>query len=437
VTGLSAALAGFAAASASGTLPDPVVASTKRLLLDALASGMVGWSAADATRIRDTAAGTFGPGDATVIAGAALSPAGAALTNGYLITARSLCDVHRPTLSHVTPVVVPAAIAAAERGGATGSRLIAALATGIETVVRVGTALRYPEFRRRGWHTPGVAGPLGAAVAAAVASGGDAATINRALGLAGAQSGGTFASFGTPAIKFHQARAAVAGLVAADLAATGFTAAADIIGAGDGGLLNAFSDGGLPEAITDGLGETWHLDEISTRRWPAAAALQALIGVLLDNPLPPEEITEVHLRLPSDAHAMHATTGWDTPFEATLSARWVAAVVITDGECWLDQFAPERILDSRVARLASRVMVTADRSLGDGTARITVTGAGGTLLETVAPDRGPASWDETVAKLHAAAVGVVPPDAAERLAAAVERLEAAPDVGDLVAPLRR
>jgi len=56
--------------------------------------------------------------EASVIGGEQLSLAGATLLNGYLITAVTVCDVHRPTLCHTTPQVVPPALAIAERNGA-------------------------------------------------------------------------------------------------------------------------------------------------------------------------------------------------------------------------------------------------------------------------------------------------------------------------------
>jgi 2-methylcitrate dehydratase PrpD len=66
----------------------------------------------------------------------------------------------RPNLCHVTPEVVPPALAAAEERGVSGRVLVTALAAGLETAVRVGVGIRYPAFRERGWHSPGVIGPL-------------------------------------------------------------------------------------------------------------------------------------------------------------------------------------------------------------------------------------------------------------------------------------
>ena len=215
-----------------------------------------------------------------MIGGEPLSLAGATLLNGYLVTAVTVCDVHRPTLCHTTPQVVPPALALAERNGADGRALISAIAAGLETTVRIGLGTRYPAFRARGWHSPGVIGPFGGAAAAGKLLGLDAQRQRHAFGLAGSQSAGTFAQWGTPTIKFHQSRGALSGLLAGLLAEQGFSASAEILAHQDGGIFNAYSDGGAPDAVTAGLGERWALEDIALRLWPAASSIQTVITSL-------------------------------------------------------------------------------------------------------------------------------------------------------------
>ena len=150
--------------------------------------------------------------ESSVIGGGHLSLAGATLLNGYLITATTMCDVHRPIMTHITPEIVPPALAIAERDGLSGRDLLVAVAAGCEVTTRIGIGLDYPVFRARGWHGPGILGPFGAAAAVGSLIGFDAETMARAFGLAGSQAGGTFAAWGTPTVKFHQCRGALSGL---------------------------------------------------------------------------------------------------------------------------------------------------------------------------------------------------------------------------------
>src|SRR5262249_35560678 len=103
--------------------------------------------------------------ESSVIAGGHLSLVGATLFNGYLITAVTMCDVHRATMTHVTPEIVPPALSIVERDNVSGRDLLVAIAAGCEVTTRIGLGLDYPAFRARGWHGPGIIGPFGAAAA--------------------------------------------------------------------------------------------------------------------------------------------------------------------------------------------------------------------------------------------------------------------------------
>src|SRR5690606_7263165 len=150
--------------------------------------------------------------------------AGATLLNGYLVTAVTMCDVHRTTLTHITPEVVPPAPAIAERDGLSGRELVAALAAGFETMTRIGLGWDVAAAGARGWHSPGGRGAFGAAAAVGRLLGFDPDTMASAFGLAGSQAAGTFAAWGTPTVKFHQCRGALSGLMAALLAQQRFVA---------------------------------------------------------------------------------------------------------------------------------------------------------------------------------------------------------------------
>jgi len=422
--------------------PDALL-DARRFLLDAIACAFVGHTSPETPVVDGAIRQSMGGGTATVIGGTEASPAAAAAINGYLITARSLCDMHRPTLSHITPVVIPAALAAAERIGANGSTFLAGVVAGMETTVRLGYALNYEEFRRRGWHTPGVAGPFGSAAAAARIGALENEQIASALGIAGSHAGGTFASFGTPTIKFHQARAAMAGLISADLAAHGFKGNPEILTAKDGGILNTFTDGGDPTAITEALGEIWRLREISTRLWPTAAALQSVVTAVLElrGSVSPRQVASIEIALPQASYDMNAHMTWEDTFHATLSARWVAAVTLVDGQCWLDQFKKNRLNDDHVAALAvDRVSVVLDRSLPEGGCEVTFRMKDGrTITDLRRLPRGhpedPTTAKETREKFHRSVAGSMDGDRADLIIDLIDTVEQIPDMRELTALL--
>jgi 2-methylcitrate dehydratase PrpD len=440
-------LAAFFAELRYDSLPARVRERVTDIVLDTVASAIAGRHGDETAQIEALATAIGGPRTSTVIAGPPSSLAGATLLNGYQVTAVTVCDIHRPTLCHVTPEVVPPALAVAEQRGASGRDLLLAIAAGLEAVVRVGRGMRYPSMRARGWHSPGVIGPFGGATAVASLLGLDAARFGNALSLAGTQSAGTFAHWGTPTIKFHQSRGALSGLLAGLLAEQGFPAGPEILTADHGGLYNLYSDGGDPQAAVTGLGEDWALETISLRLWPAASSIQSVVTAMLalieQHDLRPEEVERIEVGLSKTVYDMHGSLPWDNKFRALLSTPYVTGVVLHDRRCWFEQFRPERIADPALdAFIRERIRVGIDDAVEGTGAAITVRTTGGrTLTDRRAHPRGdaadPLTREEIVAKFRDSAEGLLAPAATER---AIDMILGLPDlrqVGELCAALSR
>src|SRR5712671_4536344 len=162
----TAALEKFAALLTYEAIPEQVRERCKDLLMDALACAVAGHAGEETHQLAALSSALAQSRESTVIGGDRLSLAGATMLNGYLITAVTMCDAHRPTMTHITPEVVPPALAIAERDGLSGRDLVVAIAAGCEVTTRIGIGLDYPTFRAKGWRGPGVLGPFGAAAAA-------------------------------------------------------------------------------------------------------------------------------------------------------------------------------------------------------------------------------------------------------------------------------
>lgn len=362
-------LAGFAARLDIDAIPESVRAQCKNLLLDAMACAVAGHTGDETPQVA-AFANALSPGaDFSIIGGGRASLSGATILNSFLITAVTMCDAHRATLTHVTPEVVPPALAIAERDDRSGRELLAALAAGFEVTTRIGIGLDFPAFRARGFHGPGILGPFGAAAAVGRLLRFDTEKMARGFGLAGSQAAGTFAAWGTPAVKFHQCRGAMSGLMAALLAQQGFVANPDFLTCPDGGLYSAYCGGGHPERVTAELGERWELGEIALRPWPAAAAIQGMISALFDlldqHDVRGQDVMRVKVGLGQRAFDMHG--GYATysgKFQAMLSAHYAAAAVLFDRDLSLRQFEAERYEAPELVRFAAgNVTVHLDTAL--------------------------------------------------------------------------
>ncbi len=444
-SGPTAALAAWVASVRHDDIPAHVRTRTSHLLIDAVGSALAGRRAAEAGQVEAVAEHLAPGADATVIGGGRSSRLGATLRNAYEITGLTVCDVYRPNHMHVTPEVVPPALAIGEGRGVSGAELLTAIAVGLEVTVRIARAIDYPAFRARGWHSPGVLGPFGGASSAGRLLGLDAERMRWALGLAGSQAAGTFAQWGTPTVKFHQARGAVSGLLAASMAAQGFRASDEILAHPDGGIFGTYAGTGDPEAVVAGLGEEWELERISMRLWPMSSLIQGVISGVFDlidkHDLRPETVTRLRIGLSESTHRMHGEIGWEDRFRALLSTRWSAAVVLHDRECWIEQFDPERLADPAVSAFArDRIEVVVDDSLTTIGAVVEADLVDGRRIAVrrdvpKGDTEDPLTLDEIVGKFRRGARGVMTEADAERSLEVLSSLEDLPDMDELMAAL--
>jgi len=443
---LTERLADFVVATRLEDLADSARERARIVLADTVASALMGSRSEEVPLIERLASAVAGPGRSPVVGRPPLANAGAVLVNGYLVTATTVCDVYRPALCHVSPQVFPPALATGIERDVTGADFLLAFALGLEITTRVALGSNYPAFRARGWHSPGVWGPFGGAAAAGTLLGLDARHMRNAFSLAGSQSAGTFAHWGTPTIKFHQSRGALSGYLAANLAETGFEAGADVLTAEDGGLYGTYSDGGNPDVALDGLGDRWELERLSLRPWPLASSLQSVATALLHlvetEGASAASVARARVGLSATVYNMHGQLPWDNRFSALLSAPFVSAVILADGTCGLDQFTPERLKDGELDRYArENVSVVLDDTVeGAGAVVELELTDGRRLTDRRAVPRGdeqdPLSMADVRSKFLAAAAGVLPDDVAARALGRLERIDELPSIdGALVGAL--
>jgi 2-methylcitrate dehydratase PrpD len=416
-TEVTQTLANFVAGLRYDDLPPRVREHCKNLLLDALACAVAGRLGEETEQVAAFAGALAQGRESSVIGREPLSLVGATLLNAYLVTAVTMCDVYRPTLTHITPEVIPPAIAA-----------------GCEVTTRIGLGLDYPKFRARGWHGPGVIGPFGAAAAIGSLLSFNADMIARAFGLAGSQAAGTFAAWGTPTVKFHQCRGALSGLMAALLARENFVATREFLTAKDGGLYSAYADGGKPDAAIAELGTRWELEQIALRLWPSASLIQGMVTAVFDllneHEIDTADVRKVRVALSSGAHKMHG--GFSTykgKFEALLSAHYTAAIILHDRALSLAQFEPARYDDPRLRRFAAdQVEVRADGSIEGSQASIELETVEGPPISLqcnypLGSFENPLSRAQVEQKFRAYAQGVLPEASIAEVIGAIDRLE--------------
>src|SRR5436305_306952 len=229
ITDLTRALAERASAVTYDSLPEPVRGLARQCVLDYNGVALAGADDPLAAILLDELTEAGGAPQAGVIGHKVRVPAlSAALVNGAIGHALDYDDVNLAMPGHPSVAILPGLIALAEQRRSSGREVIAAFVAGYETTCRIGMALR-PGHYDRGFHATGTVGCFGAAAACAHLLGLDTDATAQALGIAGTQAAGLKSQFGTMCKPFHAGKASQSGLLAARLAARGFSSRPDLV----------------------------------------------------------------------------------------------------------------------------------------------------------------------------------------------------------------
>ncbi len=294
---------------------------------------------------------------------AGLPAANAAFANAMLCHGLDFDDTHSDSVSHVSTVVVPAALAVAEARGSTGSELLAAIVAGNEIVTRVGMATP-GAFHERGFHPTAVCGIFGATAAAARLGGLTPARAASAFGIAGSMASGLFAYLddGTATKPIHPGWAAHGALLAARLAELGAEGPPGVL-EGRFGVFHAFVGTriDLEPQLAD-LGERWETPRIAFKPYPACHFVHGSLGATasLRADLDPDEIEDVVVTVPEAGVSLvlepaASKVAPRTDYEGKFSLQYSTAAMLVHGRVGLGTYTPEALADPRVLDLARKV----------------------------------------------------------------------------------
>ena len=348
------------------TPPEGIPAEVRRhaalVLTDTVGAILAGSREPEIERLHAHADRAAGP--ATVLARGfrRVDPWWAVVANGTAGTMLELDEGHRFARGHPGIHALPAALAEAERLGASGAALIAAVVLGYEVAARLGAAAPV----RPGMHMHGVHGTVGAAAAVARLRGLDASATARALTVA---AGLTLATSWRTALEGATVRNAYAGVagatgwLAVDLAEAGITGLADMLPETFGRISGAAFD---PEAALDGLGRRFEVARNYFKRYACCrynhAAVEALEALLAERPLLPERVERIRVV----THAAAATMAAADPvgsLGAKFSIPYALAARLVLGHCGAEAFREPALGDARLRALARRVDVAEDPAL--------------------------------------------------------------------------
>jgi 2-methylcitrate dehydratase PrpD len=443
------ALSAFASELQVDALPPDALEAAKSAILYGLAVGVASTEAPLLRTLGDVADGWADGANATrFLDGRKTGARAAAMANGALLHIRMQEDAH--PAGHVGVVILPAAIAVAEAvgsdGGTDGGELLAAVAAGYETALRIGRD-HASALSGRGFRTTPIYGAMGAAVAASRLQGMTPEMTANALSLAANMAGGLreFQEAGTTEYALHAGLGAQNGIMAATLARAGVPAAHTVL-SGKAGFFGAYGDKDTDfgARLLEDLGEVYELERITYKPYPGGQFHRNIIGGLkaLRDRGGGRDVTAIRIRLNpfvADFPGLQFAGPFETYSQAFYSIPFCAALTWVDGTVGfrgLHRFGDERLLS-----LIPRVEISADdtRPVYDPEIEIDFTdGETMNWAEEAGEDAYRLNWASAtgMARQLCDEVGVSP-DSVRRLIDAVDGLAAAPSVDDLVASVCR
>ncbi len=270
-------LAHFISTAPGRVLPEEVKEAGRQALADYIGVSVAGHEDGAVQALRGLAAGWNAPGGARIFLGQKTQPAFAALLNGTMTHAMDLDDVHYAGGGHPSGPCWSAALSLSEHHNASDETALIAFVTGYEVMARLGGGGQNGVGRtlqHHGFHPTSIFGRAGAAASASVVLSLDEQQAANALGVAATTAGGLVGSFGTHSKPFHAGKAAMDGVMAAEMARSGFVSAHDLYEA-EKGILPSFlkeADFVLPELDFD---KQWYVLRNGYKRFASCRATHA------------------------------------------------------------------------------------------------------------------------------------------------------------------
>jgi 2-methylcitrate dehydratase PrpD len=420
-------------------LPADVIDIAKQCVLDWIGVTIGGISEPVVQHVRAEVLAEGGSPRAMLLgSGEKVSLLQAALVNGVAAHALDFDDVSPAMDGHPSGPVLPALFAVAEDAGLDGPALLTAFVAAFETECRVGR-LMAPAHYAAGWHATGTVGTFGAAAACASALGLDEGQWRAALGIAGTQAAGLKSMFGTMCKPLHAGKAAANGLLAARLAARGFTADDSVLDTPQGFALTQTTSRNAG-AVLDRPAEDFDIRDVIFKDYAACffthSSIEGVRRLVDQHRLAPEDVANVCLQVPPQHLTACNIASPATPLEGKFSLRFTAALALAGVRPDIHAFTEARLTDPVLTSLRDRVRVIADPTMtSTSISRVQVTTDSGQVLTAAVdvgkPPRGEqiaARWSRLTDKCRSLVVGRLGPAGTAELIDAVAHLEEQPSI---------
>jgi 2-methylcitrate dehydratase PrpD len=422
------------------------------LLLDHLAVGLSGGRYPWVRAVQQWSRSYAGTGQSPVLGAPwTTAPEVSALVNGMAGHSFELDDTHEPSMSHPGAVIFPAVLSLGAAGAVTGAEILAAAASGYETMARLGRAAGAAEVIARGWHPTSLFGVFGAAAAASRLLRLGPEVLVRAWGHCLSLAGGSMQfsqeADGADVKRLHAGIAARNGIFAVEMARAG-VGAPEAVFDGRYGVFQLFGEADRG-ALTAGAGRL-ALHQVSLKPYACNRLLHAVIdalGEITAFRVPLTEVRGVVVRGPRKLVDQHNIRRPRSVMAAQYSLPFTVGAAMVFGPLALEAYDPVNLERPEVLGWADLVRIEADPALEacfpeHFGAEVEIAFADGRtqrarVLDSLGAPGRPMSRADIAGKARRLTQGVLSAAPYARLEAAVLEIAAEPSAGPLCGALIR
>ena len=279
---VTAKIAQFVVNAKYQSMPPKALETAKVAVRDCIGVALAGSREEDARICAEIARQEQAREETTVIGqGFKTSALNAALANGTAAHAMDF-DHSFTLMGQPTAPIIPAIFSLGDALGASGRQMIEAYVVGYEVTAKLVQSLR--DSAHDGWHAPSTLGSFGASAACAKLLGLNSSQVEMALGMSASMASGIAANFGTMTKPLHVGLGARNGVLAAKLAAGGYTANAKAIESGFGFYQVLHQGTPIDEQPIEELGQSYGLlsDGIRIKPYPCGGLTHQVIDSVLE-----------------------------------------------------------------------------------------------------------------------------------------------------------
>lgn len=289
-----------------------------------------------------------------------------AFLNGFAAHVLELDDGHRHGMIHLGASIVTAVLDAAKKDHLKSDDVLSGIVMGYEVAVRCARAIQ-PGHKERGYHVSGTCGTIGSAMGIAFASGFSIEQLNSTLACAVSSAAGVLeiqeqASELKP---YNVGRAAMAGVVAAQVGRLAMPGPDDILG-GKRGFLAALTCTPKPEFLTDFSNDEYSILGIYQKVHAACRhchpAIDATIDMRNNLELKPEQIDHIDVHTYKLAVGSHDHIDIMGISSAKLSTPYAVALAVVKGSAGYADYNEANLDNYNIKLITRKVKVIEDEN---------------------------------------------------------------------------